>query len=386
MELQLQPSVLRWARERAGLERHALADKLKTPEETVAGWERDGRIRFTLARKLAHVTHTPEGYLFLLEPPEDKLPIPDFRTLRDQPLKRPSPDLLETVQTMQQRQAWMRDYLVEEGHDPLPFVGSARVGMSPATVAKSMRQTLGLTNGWARQEKSWSDALVLLRHKVEAAGVLIVFNGVVGNNNSRKLDPDEFRGFALCDAHAPLVFINGSDFKSAQMFTLAHELAHVWAGKDGVSNFDALQQAPSPEVEIWCNSVAAELLIPEVEMHAYWSEAVNQEEPFQFIARAFKVSSIVAARRALDLGLIDRPGFLHFYQAYAGDERRKSESKAGGGSFWNNQNVRVGSRFGTAVVSAARDGRLLFRDAYRLTGLHGQTFTKFAEHLGFAMR
>lgn len=385
MQLQLQPSVLRWARERAGLERHALAEKLKTTEEKVTEWEKNGEIRFTLMRKLAHLTHTPEGFLFLDEPPEDRLPIPDFRTLKDAPLKRPSPDLLETVQAMQQRQAWMRDFLIEEGNDPLPFVGSATLRSKPSQVAADMRKTLGFADGWANEEKTWTDALMHLRQKIEGAGILIVINGVVGNNSHRKLNLDEFRGFALADEYAPLVFINGADFKSAQMFTFAHELAHLWIGKDGVSNLDDLLP-PSDETEIWCNAVAAEFLIPARELKACWDEAHWTDEPFQFLARKFKVSGIVAARRALDLELISRPAFFKFYKAHLEDERRKGESKTSGGSFWNNQNVRIGQRFGSAVIAAAREGRLLYRDAYQLMGLQGETFTKFAENLGFRMR
>jgi Zn-dependent peptidase ImmA (M78 family) len=385
MILTLQPTVLQWARERASLEEAVLAKKLQTTEDKVTAWELDGKISFAKMRGLAHVTHTPEGYFFLQKPPEDKLPIPDFRTLKDAPLKRPSPDLLETVQTMQMRQAWMRDFLIEEGEEPLAFVGRATLHSDPVAVAADMRLKLGFVDGWASQEKSWTDALMHLRQKIETAGILIVINGVVGNNTSRKLSPEEFRGFALCDSYAPLIFINGTDFKSAQMFTFAHELAHLWIGKDGVSNFEALQP-PLVDVETWCNKVAAEFLMPEREVHGGWEQARRTEKPFQALALRFKVSAIVAARRALDLGLIEKKVFFDFYNAYLDDECRKATSSVSGGSFWNNQNVRLGQRFGHAVVRAAREGKLLYREAYHLTGMHGETFTKYAEALGFQMR
>ena len=385
MILTLQPTILRWARERASLGEAVLAKKLHTTADKIAAWEQDGKITFAKMQDLAHVTHTPEGYFFLKQPPEDKLPIPDFRTLKDAPMQRPSPDLLDTVHAMQQRQAWMREFLIDEGDDPLPFVGSATLRSKPELVAEDMRRTLGFADGWANQEKSWTDALMHLRQKIEAAGILIVINGVVGNNTHRKLSPEEFRGFALCDSYAPLIFINGADFKSAQMFTFAHELAHLWIGKDGVSNFEALQPPPV-DVETWCNRVAAEFLMPSKELQACWAKAKLAEEPFQALAKRFKVSAIVAARRALDLGLIEKRGFSNFYNAYVADERRKGEAHASGGSFWNNQNVRVGTRFGIAVVRAAREGKLLYRDAYQLIGMHGETFTKFAETLGFVMR
>jgi len=384
MELTLQPKVLQWARKRASLEVVALAQKLKVSAADVTAWEETGVLRFTQAKKLAHVTYTPEGFLFLAEPPDDRLPIPDFRAISGAPLRHPSPDLLETVQTMQQRQAWMRDFLIEEGESELPFVGSRTTRDRIEDVAADMRKTLGFADGWADQEPTWAAALQHLREKIEEAGILIVVNGVVGNNTHRKLDPDEFRGFALCDSFAPLVFINGCDFKGAQMFTFGHELAHLWIGQEGVSNVEVTKR-PTSEIESFCDRVAAEFLVPGQALKDCWREAQQQAEPYQFLACRFKVSSIVAARRALDMKLATYEDFLEFYRLYKDDERRKRVSRSDGGNFWNTQNVRVGSYFGEAVVRAAKEGRLLYRQAYQLTGLSGTTFDSFAKQLGFRM-
>ncbi len=384
MTVTLAPRILRWARERARLDRAALAKKVGTRENKVEAWEHTGKLRFGQLEKVAQATRTPVGFLFLQEPPSDELPIPDFRTIADTPVQRPSPDLLEMIEMMQRRQAWMRDFLIEEGEAELDFVASASLDSNPNTVAARMRETLGFAQDWASEEATWTDALLKLRQAVDAAGVLIFISGVVGNNNYRKLDPDEFRGFALIDSYAPLIFINGSDAKAAQMFTIAHELAHVWLGQGGVSNLPALE-APANRVERFCNNAAAEFLVPEEAIRRRWPIAQRADEPFQDLARRFKVSPLVAARRALDLELISRRQFFTFYREYLEDERRQQE-RQGGGSFWNNQNVRLGQRFGAAVVRAAKEGRLLYREAYRLTGLSGPTFDKFAERLGFRLR
>lgn len=345
-------------------------------------WEQDGEISAKRAEKLAHATHTPYGYLFLPAPPQEKLPVPDFRTLDDAPVQRPSPNLLDTIYGMQKRQDWLRDYLIEEGEDPKEFVGKFDLHASPQEVANDMRQRLGLQSGWASRVKSWTDALVQLREHVEGLGILLVFNGVVNNNTYRKLDPQEFRGFALADEYAPLVFINAGDFKGAQMFTLAHELAHIWIGAEGVSNFENLQPPPI-DTEIFCNKVAAEFLVPAAELQEIWHTASKREEPYQYLARQFKVSTIVAARRALDLGLVEQNEFFSFYDHYKDDERRKAETKSGGGSFWANQNVRIGRRFGSLVVSAAKSGKLLYQDAYSLLGFKtGKSFDSYAKQLG----
>src|SRR6266567_4000267 len=372
MNLTLQPKVLRWARDRARLDEPALAKKVGVGVERVKEWERTGQLTLTQAKKLAHVTHTPEGHLYLQQPPDDKLPIPDFRTVGNQPVRRPSPDLLETVFIMQRRQAWMRDFLIEEGEDQLPFVGSATVNGSPENVAANIRQALGVALGWADEETTWTEALMHLRQRIEGVGILIAINGVVGNNVHRKLDPDEFQGFALCDSYAPLVFVNGADFKAAQMFTLAHELAHLWVGQEGVSSLEGLQPSPSA-VEQFCNAVAAEFLVPGSDLKQYWPAAQQADEPYQYLAGRFKVSALVAARRALDLGLASRKQFFDFYERYQEDERRSQKRASTGGDFWKTQNVRIGQRFGAAVVRAAKEGRLLYREAYQLTGLHGGT-------------
>ena len=376
LKIKLQPHVLRWARERAGFGPVELAGKLQVKPERVLEWETSGEISVAQAGKLAQRTYTPEGYLFLDEPPEDYLPIADFRTVGDRPLGRPSPNLLDTVYTMQSRQAWMREELLSEEADPLQFVGSFDDNADVEEIADGMRYVLRLENDWASRNSSWSASLRQLRNRIEESGVLVFINGIVGNNTHRKLDPEEFRGFALVDEYAPLIFINNADFTSAQMFTLAHELAHIFVGHEGVSNFEAL--LPSDHAaERFCNSIAAEFLVPHTDLEDLWEAVANDNDPYQQIAREFKVSVVVAARRALDLNLIDRATYFDFYGDYLADERRRKENSPGGGDFWNNQNVRLGRRFSAAIARAVKEGRLLYRDAYALTGLNGRTFERF---------
>lgn len=378
LQITLQPEVLRWARERIDFSPEELARKMQVKPDRVLEWEDSGQISVAQVDGLAAATHTPAGFLYMSEPPEEVLPIADFRTLGDRPPRRPSPDLLETVYAMQRRQAWMRDELIADEAPHLDFVGAFTTASDLRTVAAAMRTALELHPDWAAGVGGWEDALRFLRLRIEEVGILVVVNGVVGNNNSRRLDPDEFRAFALVDDYAPLIFVNNKDYKSAQMFTMAHELAHIFVGEAGVSNFEELQPT-SHGTEIFCNSVAAEFLVPGEELRAYWPTVAVSPDPYQFVARRFKVSQIVAARRALDLRLIDPASFSEFYREYVERERRKGP---GGGNFWNNQNVRVGKRFGAAVARAVAEGRLLYREAYALTGLKGDTFVNMARNMG----
>ena len=377
----LQPHVLRWARLRAGLSDDQLAKKMQVKPERVLEWERSGEISVAQVRKLARHTLTPEGYLFLDQPADDSLPIADFRTVGDRPLGNPSPNLLDTIYQMQRRQDWMREELLIEEADPLEFVGAFRDNTNFEDVADGMREALTLEPDWAAANPTWNAALRFLRNRIEDVGVLVFINGIVGNNTHRKLDPDEFRGFALIDEYAPLIFINNSDFTSAQMFTVAHELAHIFVGAEGVSNFEGL--LPSDHAtESFCNDIAAEFLVPHADLEELWKTIEKDDEQYQKIARKFKVSVIVAARRSLDLGLIDQEQYFEFYDKYLADERRHKESRTGGGDFWNNQNVRLGRRFGAAVARAVKEGRLLHREAYRLTDLKGDNFESMPGKMG----
>lgn len=376
--LNVNHKLIRWALERSGRSVEGLARQFPK----LGKWE-SGETQPTLKQleALAKKTWTPLGYFFLPEPPQEKLPIPDFRTVSDRPVGSASPNLIDTLHTMQRRQVWMRDYLIDRGHDPLPFIASANLREPPVAVAQRIRQVIGAGDGWASQHGTWSDALRHLREVIEEAGILVAINGVVGNDNHRKLDTEEFRGFVLMDNYAPLIFVNGSDAKSAQMFTLAHELAHLWVGESALFNLSNMEPSEFA-VEQFCNKVAAEFLVPAREFENYWPRARQEAEPFHAIARYFKVSPIVAARRAQDLGLIQQADFLTFFRSYQEDERRKAARTSGGGNFYQTQNVRLGKRFARAVALAAKEGRLLYRDAYRLTGLHGATFDKYAKALG----
>ena len=377
----LRPSVLTWARERAGLRVDELARKVNVKTERVQAWERYGSISMPQAERLARAAHVPLGYLFLSRPPDESLPIPDFRVRGDTPPSHPSPDLLETVYAMQRRQMWMRDELVENWAEPLVFIGAYSPNGNASMVAGAMRDALGLVDQWAASEATWSNALRLLRDRVENAGVLVFFNGVVGNNTSRKLDPEEFQGFALVDEYAPLIFVNNADFKAAQMFTLAHELAHLLIGESGVSGFSNMEPAPNA-TEQFCDQAAAEFLVSEDDLRAFWPSAKQSGEPFRTVARHFKVSAIVAARRALDLEMIDRGTFFRFYNEYK-TQSSFSPRASDGGDFWNTQRWRIGSRFAATVIRAVNSGRLSYTEAYSLTDLGGDNFEKLSERMGF---
>ncbi|AFM26548.1 ImmA/IrrE family metallo-endopeptidase [Desulfomonile tiedjei] len=332
--------------------------------------------------ELAKQTATPFGYLFLEKPPTEELPIPYFRTFEKAPPTRISPELLDTIYEMQKRQVWMREYLIQQGHDSLSFVQSVKVDKPVQSVVQCMREILRVDQNWASDLKTWAEALQFLQETMERAGIIVIVNGVVGNNTHRPLDVTEFRGFVLVDEYAPLAFINGADVKAAQMFTLAHELAHICFGSSAAFDLRQIHVADDP-IEKKCDQAAAEFLVPSELMAREWQTAKDEDEPFRYLARLFKASEIVVARRALDLDLISKESFLSFYEGYRKRVYLKKADRRPGGDFYATQNMRVGRTFATNVILAVKSDRLLYDEAYHLTGLYGKTFDRYAESLGF---
>lgn len=377
----VRPEMLQWARERASIDLDELASRLPN----LPAWER-GEKKPTMKQleRFAKATYVPFGYLFLPKPPKESLPIPDFRTIQGE-IGRPSPNLLDTIYAMQRRQDWLRESQIEYEATPLDFVGSASLKGKPEAVGQDMRRILGIDNNWGINSSTWPESVGKLRTAIERVGIMAVINGVVGNNTRRKLNVKEFRGFSLCDDYAPLIFVNGADAKAAQMFTMAHELAHIWLGQqgEGLSGFENLCPIGT-EVEEFCDRAAAEFLLPAQALKSQWDEFKQAPQPFSEISKRFKVSPIVAGRRAMDLNLVERGEFFEFYRNYTSIEYRKPSDQQGG-NFYSNQNVRVGQMFATKVIRAALEGRLSFREAYSLTGLKGGTFQEYASHLGFEL-
>jgi len=269
---------------------------------------------------------------------------------------------------------------------PLEFVGSAKLADEPAATGRDMRRVLGLKDGWTGLVTTWTAAVGKLRDVIEGLGIMAGVNGIVGNNTHRKLDVEEFRGFALSDPYAPLIFVNGADAKSAQIFTLAHELAHLWLGDtgEGLSGFQGLQP-DGGDVEKFYDQAAAEFLVPAVEIQDAWQGVADTGTAFRNLASRFKVSPVVIGRRAMDLRLVEPEQFFSFYRDYMQNEDRKKQAGTGGGNFYNNQNTRVGRLFASQVIRAAKEGRIGFKEAYDLTGLNGGPFQDYARELGIIL-
>ncbi|MCB0641895.1 MAG: ImmA/IrrE family metallo-endopeptidase, partial [Phaeodactylibacter sp.] len=332
--------MMRWARERAGLRLEDLALSLQTNSATVEAWETDEKDpTFRQAQQLAKRLSIPFGYLYLSKPPTPALSIPDLRTVGNENLQQYSLDFRAVLGDTLRKQNWYREKLEAEGVPPLPFVGQFTLEDDYRAVVDHINQTLKLDDTFRRSCSSWEDFLSKLIDRVEEAGVLVLRSGVVRNNNQRKLDVQEFRGFVRSDQLVPVIFINNNDAKSAQIFTLVHELAHVWLGASGVSNPDLSGQNRGRllEIERFCNRVAAELLVPEAEFKAQWDDLRTIPENTNRLSRHFRVSPLVLLIRAGHFQLIAPEDFRAHYPRLSA---RRKKPDAASGNFNNTLPVR----------------------------------------------
>jgi Zn-dependent peptidase ImmA (M78 family) len=380
LRAEVNPVLLVWARERAGLEVEDLVGRFpKLPE-----WEQGERHpTFKQLESYARATHAPIGFLLLESPPDEPLPIPDYRTMEGGAVARPSADLLDTIFQTEQRRDWYREYAESEGLDRLPFVGSLALTTDVVEAAETMRRALDFEVN--ERGSTVQEARRLLIEHAEALGILVMVNGVVGSNTHRPLDPAEFRGFALVDPWAPVVFVNGADTLNAQMFTLAHELAHVWLGEPGLSDVTP-RSRPSFRIERWCNAVAAELLVPLESLRREYRPQQPLVDELERLARRFRVSTLVILRRIADAEYIDRDTFFRAYE----EERDRilqilseQERGSGQGNFFNTQPLRVSKRFARALIASTLEGETLRRDALQMLGFKKlSTLEELASRLG----
>lgn len=376
-------SLLRWALERSNKTPDELSNKqnLRKLNDWLAGTRKPTRPQL---EAFAKATYTPFGYLLLSKPPrEQPSTIPHFRTMKSSKPPKRSIDLDDAIKIIEQRQQWVRDYLLEIGADPLEFVGSCNIHDSPIKVANKIREKLDLTQDWTAAHTNWESALKHLENKIEELRIFLSISSMVQHNTHRLLNPREFRGFVLVDNYAPFVFINSADIGGAQMFTLAHELAHVWVGESASFDLRRLTSNPDYKLEIVCNKIAAEFLVPTIQLRRHWDRFVElSEDPYRAISGHFRVSRIVAARRALDTKCISQAKFDEFYDNYIQQAQKKrlelKEQQDGQGRplFHAAATRRIGKRFIQTLSTAVGERKILYREAYSLTGLSSESFDK----------
>lgn len=212
-------------------------------------------------------------------------------------------------------------------------------------------------------------------------------SGVVRNNTHRKLEVNEFRGFALSDRYAPLIVVNANDAKSAQMFTIAHELAHIWLGDTGVSNIGAYVYEGPRREEQWCNKVAAELLVPTSDLRSELRANETLSASKKRLTRCYKVSGLVVLRRIFDIDALSRNHFDQAWVLELDESRKRQQNNIGGGNFYMTALKRTGRRFAERLIGYTLEGRTSYTEALDLLGIRKiATFNKLSQEVGILVR
>jgi Zn-dependent peptidase ImmA (M78 family) len=377
IRVQIAPSVLDWIGNVASLE--------GTNDELLASlyqWKNNEKTpTFGQIENLSKKAHIPLGYFFLQSPPDEPLPLMEYRTIQSVAKTIPSRDLMDTYYQMSSIQSWMRDYLVDSGSEKRDFVCSNKKEKDPLKIAASIRGVTGMPEEWYVQCRDKNASLNMLRSFFENIGILILQNGVVGQNNYRKLNIDEFRAFTLIDDYAPLIFININDTEGGKLFSLFHEAVHIWLGLHSFFNDNSGLVPNVNPLETICNAAAAELLVPNVHFVDKWNSqpsiAVNKK--IRDIAGYFKCGVITIARRALDNKYIDQPQYEKIASdAIAGTKRNKKNGK---GNYYATAISRYGRYFILALDSSIREGKTTYTEAFGLTNTTRKTFDTLVDEI-----
>jgi Zn-dependent peptidase ImmA (M78 family)/transcriptional regulator with XRE-family HTH domain len=356
-----------WAIQRAGLTVDGYMNS--HPNVPLSEWmsgEKEPTVKQLEA--FAKSVNVPFGYLFLEKTPKEEVPFPMFRGEAGRS-DHFDLNVYDTVNSLQLRQDWLEDYLQENEIDTCKYIRSVTLQTPVGETVSKLRTMLGLQPRWAFGLVRTEAAVSKMTEALEGAGIFVAYNGVVGNNTRRPISVSECRGFALVNDTAPYIFVNSGDAPTAQLFTLVHETVHLMLGiSAGHAEADTLCHDAN---EKYCDMVAAEFLVPAAELRSVWNGDIKDT------ARKFRVSELVVARRAHDMGLLTNDEYNAFWMEYRKRPLKKKERESGGGNFYRTSVKRVGRLFAIHVKNAVADRQLSYLDAYRLTGLYGNTYTHF---------
>ncbi|MBV1759264.1 MAG: ImmA/IrrE family metallo-endopeptidase [Dethiosulfatibacter sp.] len=369
VRVKVKPEIFYWVQSQVNMEnlKQSLKDKFG---QWLIG-EQDPTFR--QIEDLSRATHIPLGYFFLNAPPVENNGLIEFRTVDSLELANPSRDLIDTINDMEKIQDWMKDYLKEQSFEKLGYVGSQNENSGISHVVNNIREILEIQKDWYKESTDAWNSFKIIREKLQKIGVIVMMNGVVGSNTHRVLNIDEFRAFTMADDLAPLIFINAQDSHAGRLFSLLHETAHVWYGTNSLFNdkYCILDQN-----ERKCNSIAAELIIPNDLFVQSWNLAKGEDkqEIIKGISNEFNCGMTVVARRALDNRFISPDE----YKEYADIARQlfyeKKRTGNSGGDYYNTALTRIDKRLLIALNNSAYEGKTSFTDVYRLTKTTRTTF------------
>lgn len=380
VNVNIQPAIISWALSQTSEEK--LGAKLV---ENIKCWL-DGTKNptFNQIEDFSKKSHIPLGYFFLQTPPIEQISLLKYRTVDSIELTNPSRNLIDTIHEMEAVQEWMVNYRKEWNYDVICVVGSLKDNTDISVIADTMRKDLGLDAEWYEECMNPSEAFNKVRGLLEECGIVVMMNGIVGKNTHRPLDINEFRAFVMVSEWAPLIFINGADSIAGRLFSLFHEMVHLWIGENDLYNDRRYSTRGIKPVEVICNAVAGELMVPNVAFLEKWNNNINDNihEKIKELAKVFRCSNSVIARRALDNKKIDKDIYNQVITEAMEAYVRAKQEKNSGGDYYRVARSKLDGVFVRALCESVNSGRTSFTEAYRLTNTTSKTFSEVASGLG----
>lgn len=366
MSINIDASILNHYVQNSEIPLDVLMSKVKNLDLFLSG---EKKPTFNQLSNIAKKINIPTGLLLLNHTVDINNLALEFRTLESQSINKMSEALRDTISEMQMKQ----DFLNQEVESTLSFIGQYSLQDSVDTVVSAIYKTLDIKPFFQSEEKN---PLQFMRQKISDIGVFVFFNGKVGNNTHRPLSIKEFRGFVLSDDKAPIIFINQKDTKTGQLFTLVHELVHLFIGVDEIFTLVDTGEYEFDKVEAFVNQITAEILVPK---EALLEQDLNND--IAILARKFGVSAFVIARRLLSLGKITRTEYQEHIQKLKEEFENITQYKSSksGGNFHNNIRFMVDKRFVNYVQNALHYQRISYTDALNIVGVSFKTYKNLLE-------
>ena len=298
------PSVLEWAIKRAGVSAESIHKKA---EQWVSG---KARPTFKQAVDIAKTLQIPFGYLWLKEPPKEQEIIPDLRTIGNGGLAQIPLELKTVVNDVKQKQEWFKEYAKTNGILKCEAIGRFKGSDDTQEIADDVTARLeiqDLVGSGCDKDRMLKNLI----EKIEKLGILVMRNSILRGNTKKKLNLDTFRGFVIFDEFAPLIFINTNDSKAGQIFTLMHEVAHLWIGQSGISDSDIRE---NNKIELACNEIAAKILMPKTKIQKAFRD-FDDDRWLECIADRFSVSTLAVLNRLRSLSLLALRRYQELYNA-----------------------------------------------------------------------
>ena len=374
LKINIRTEILDWIIENASFDefRHEF-------KEDIALWKSGAKSpTFNQLERFSKSTNIPFGYFFLTNPPTEKIGLLEYRTVDSLKLEHPSRNLVDTIYEMESIQEWMKEYLISTEFEELSYVGSLREVNDVARIAHLIRIELQIDEKWFLSSSDSWDSFKLLRNRLENIGVLVMMSGIVGANTHRSLDISEFRAFTLIDKYAPLIFINANDSYSGRLFSLIHEMVHIWIGENSLYNVNQQHINNINKIEVLCNAVTAEILVPLNQFQSVWHQFTSGDldRAILEISKYFRCGITIIARRALDCGFISKETYTSISQSATSRFIDRMNNPGSGGNYYQTLKTRIDNRLISALNESVFEGKTSFSKAYRLTNTNRKTFSE----------